>query len=190
MRCKVGGVGVHDTASTTTPRPPQGTTATPALLQLPTTLLASDSSGMCRKWSSRCLILAISYTCFMLSVPAGDTLGRPVSPEPVSMPAAVLIRCMVGGDLVTKVKVRSGWIVMRTGVGVPATRLAVRAASGAGESQLEESGRGGEGEATLTVEILDKVDALDTPRTECRTDRRSRRRLARRDHEAERPGKK
>lgn len=34
---------------------------------------------------------------------------------------------MVGGVLVTKVKVRSGWIVIVTGVGVPGVRPAVRA---------------------------------------------------------------
>lgn len=51
----------------------------------------------------------------------------PAVPEPVSNPAAWRMSQAVGGDLVTKVKVRSGWMVMVTGVGVPGLRWAVRA---------------------------------------------------------------
>lgn len=105
----------------------QGTTATPADLHWPTTLLAIASSETCFKWSSRCLILAISYTCLTLSVPAGATFGRPASPDADSIPAACLTSHMVGGDFVTNVKVRSGWIVIVTGVGVPGVSEAVRA---------------------------------------------------------------
>lgn len=98
---------------------PYGTTATPALLQLPTTLLATASNSKCLKCSSWCLTLAISYTCFMLSVPAGVAPSLPASPEPSSMPAALRMSHEVGGVLVVKVNVRSGWMVMKTGVGVP-----------------------------------------------------------------------
>ena len=105
-----------------------GTTVTPMLLQLPMTLRATLSSELVPfKWSSVALSLAISYTCLTLSEPALTPAG-PAAPAPVSIPAACLIRYDVGGVLVTQVNVRSGWIVMMTGVGVPGRRCAVRAA--------------------------------------------------------------
>lgn len=105
-----------------------GTTATPMLLQLPITLIATLSNDtVFLRCSSVALSLAISYTCLTLSVPAIAPPGFPASPDPVVIPAACLMRYAVGGVFVIKVKVRSGWIVMRTGVGVPGVRWAVRA---------------------------------------------------------------
>lgn len=74
-----------------------------------------------------------------------------------------------------KVKERSAWMVMLTGVGVPGTRLAVRAAS---ECRARQPGFGlRQPRARRTVKVLDKVDRLDTARTECGTNWRRSSRL-------------
>ena len=45
---------------------------------------------------------------------------------PFSIPTAFLRKYVVGGVLVMNVKVRSGWTVMRVGVGTPGSKCAVR----------------------------------------------------------------
>ena len=62
--------------------------------------------------------------CFRLTVPTTSCPGLPV---PFSIPAAFFKKYEVGGVLVMNVNVRSGWTVMRVGVGVPGSICAVRA---------------------------------------------------------------
>lgn len=104
--------------------PAHGTTCTPKLLALPTTILAMDSRGRCFICSSVDLILAISYTCLRLIVPV---MSCPGLPDPFSMPAALFRKYDAGGVLVMKVKERSGCTVMRVGVGTPCSMWAVLA---------------------------------------------------------------
>lgn len=111
-------------AYNTFPGPDYGTTCTPKLLALPTIIRAMDSSGRCFICSSVDLIFAISYTCLRLIVPVVSWPGRPV---PFSIPAAFLTKYEAGGVFVMNVKVRSGWTVMRVGVGVPGSTCAVLA---------------------------------------------------------------
>ena len=70
------------------------------------------------------LIFAISYTCLRLKVATTSCPGFPV---PFSIPAAFLRKYEVGGVFVMKVNVRSGWMVIRVGMGTPGSMCAVRA---------------------------------------------------------------
>ena len=101
-----------------------GTTCTPKLLALPTIILAIDSSGNIFMCSSVDLIFAISYTCLREIVPVISWPGRPV---PFSMPAAFFRKYEAGGVFVIKVKVRSGWTVIRVGTGTPGSMCIVLA---------------------------------------------------------------
>lgn len=101
-----------------------GITCTPKLLALPTSILAMDSNGKVFIWSSVAFIFAISYRCLRLIVPVTSCPGFPV---PFSIPAACLMKYEAGGVFVTKVKVRSGWTVMRVGMGTPDSMCAVLA---------------------------------------------------------------
>src|SRR5512140_920012 len=59
------------------------------------------------------LCSAISRTCFLVILPTLVLFG---SPEPLSIFAAFLIRIDAGGVFVMKVKLRSEYAVMRTGM--------------------------------------------------------------------------
>jgi hypothetical protein len=85
---------------------------------------AIASSLRCFRCSSVALIFAISYTCLRLIVPTVSWPGRPV---PFSMLAAFFRRYETVGVLVTKVKVRSGCMVINVGIGIPGDMWAVRA---------------------------------------------------------------
>ena len=87
-------------------------------------VLAIASSRRCFRCSSVALIFAISYTCLRLTAPTVSWPGRPV---PFSMLAAFFRKYETVGVLVTKVKVRSGWMVIIVGIGVPGEMWAVRA---------------------------------------------------------------
>lgn len=85
----------------------------------------------------------------------------------------------VGGDFVTKVKVRSGWMVMNTGVGVPGAMCDVRAVVRK-NSQCRESDEDALCSSKLdsrcralrrTIELLAKVHRFDSTRTKRRPDR-------------------
>ena len=101
-----------------------GTTCIPKLLALPTIILAIDSSGIIFICSSVDLIFAISYTCLREIVPVISWPGRP---DPFSMPAAFFKKYEAGGVFVIKVKVRSGWTVIRVGTGTPGSMCIVLA---------------------------------------------------------------
>jgi hypothetical protein len=127
----------------------QGTTTTPILPACATTLLATPSKLSPPSLSSPCLILAISNTCFKLTVPTTpnpplpavncppDALPTPANPAlelgPATLPAprnlfflgstpaALRSKDAVGGVRSSKVKLRSGRTVPRAGMGVPGT---------------------------------------------------------------------
>jgi hypothetical protein len=101
-----------------------GTTCTPRVRAEAMMVLAIASSRRCFRCSSVALIFAISYTCLRLTVPTVSWPGRPV---PFSMPAADLRKYETVGVFVTKVKDRSGWMVIRVGIGTPGEMWAVRA---------------------------------------------------------------
>jgi hypothetical protein len=119
---------------------------TPRLPAWPTTLLAMPSKLNPLNRVSECLIFAISYTCFKLTVPtvpltAFPTVGLLVLVLPFcpswlfigpgtlpaprilflvgSTPAALSNSVAVGGVRREKWKDRSGRTVMRAGIGVP-----------------------------------------------------------------------
>lgn len=71
-------------------------TFTPMLLAVPTIVLQTDSSGT--SFMSCCFTLAISYTCLAEIVAADWWPGRWL---PLSMPAACLMKYVVGGVFVT-----------------------------------------------------------------------------------------
>ena len=123
-----------------------GTTMTPKLPACATTLLHSPSRLKPLSLISLCLILAISYTCFKLTVPtcpipelpaiAVVGLALPCAPSllffgPGTLPAprtlfffiptqaAAKRREAVGGVRSSNVKERSGRTVTRAGIGVP-----------------------------------------------------------------------
>jgi len=87
-------------------------------------VLAIASSRRCLRCSSVALIFAISYTCLRLTVP---TVSWPGLPVPFSIPAAFLRKYDTAGVFVTKVKDRSGWMVITVGIGIPGEMCAVRA---------------------------------------------------------------
>jgi hypothetical protein len=101
-----------------------GTTCTPSVRAEPMMVLAIASSRRCLRCSSAALIFAISYTCLRLTVPIVSWPGRPV---PFSMPAAFFRKYDTVGVFVTKVKDRSGWMVITVGIGTPGEIWAVRA---------------------------------------------------------------
>lgn len=68
--------------------------------------------------SSVALIFAISYRCLRVTVPEISCPGRPA---PFSIAAAFLRKYVTGGVFVTKVNERSGWTVIRVGIGTPAS---------------------------------------------------------------------
>jgi hypothetical protein len=119
---------------------------TPKLAACPTTLLAMPSRLKPLSLVSECLILAISYTCFRLTVPTVPLVALPTVgvfalvlpfwpswlfsgpgtlPAPRILffvgrtPAALRRRVAVGGVRREKWKERSGRTVMRAGTGVP-----------------------------------------------------------------------
>jgi hypothetical protein len=124
-------------------------TTTPILPACATTLLATPSRLKPPNLSSLCLILAISKTCFKLTVPTTPNpplpavncppdafpipaapaleFGPATLPAPRSLfflgstPAALRSREEVGGVRREKVKLRSGRTVTRAGMGVPGT---------------------------------------------------------------------
>lgn len=125
-----------------------GTTITPKLPACATTLLHNPSRLKPLSLISLCLILAISYTCFKLTVPTCPTpelpavvvvgFALPCAPSllffgPGTLPAprtlfffiptlaAAKRREAVGGVRSSNVKERSGRTVMRAGIGVPGT---------------------------------------------------------------------
>jgi hypothetical protein len=108
------------------PRTPQthGTTRTPSVRADPMMVLAIASSPRCLRCSSVALIFAISYTCLRLTVP---TVSWPGLPVPFSMHAAFFRKYDTVGVFVTKVKDRSGWMVIMVGIGTPGETWAVRA---------------------------------------------------------------
>jgi hypothetical protein len=128
------------------PSSPHGTITTPMLPAWPTTLRAMPSKVNPLSLVSECLILAISYTCFKLTVPTVPFVALPTVgllvlvlpfcpswlfigpgtfPAPrillfVGMTPAALSRSVaVGGVRSEKWKERSGRTVMRAGIGVP-----------------------------------------------------------------------
>src|SRR5205807_9363219 len=88
------------------------------LRAVPFTLLIADSIEAAFRSGIFCL--AISATCFSVTFPTLSLLG---APEPLAMPAARFSRIDAGGVLVMKVKERSVYTVMTTGIISPAISL-------------------------------------------------------------------
>src|ERR1700677_963087 len=85
---------------------------------VPLVLFSADSTETVFKSGIFCL--AISSTCFSVTVPTLSLLGVP---EPLARFAAFFSSTAAGGVLVTNVKVRSTYTVMTTGMIKPAISL-------------------------------------------------------------------
>ncbi len=131
----------------------QATTLIPILAACPATLLQRPSRERPLSLSSVCLIFAISYMCFRLISPTFETMLLPGASRTCAFPAAPSLRLFgpgtlpaprtlffvfgtpaaakrsvaVGGVRRSKVKLRSGRTMMRVGMGVPTSYMAVRA---------------------------------------------------------------
>src|SRR5207244_11429351 len=92
------------------------------LRAVPITVRIADSRLVVLRSTS--LILAISSTCFLVTLP---TLLRFGSAEPLAMLAARLSRTEAGGVFKVKVKERSVYTVTGTGKIIPSGPLAVLA---------------------------------------------------------------
>src|SRR5215468_4314495 len=103
------------------PRSPQSTTSSPMDRAVPAT--ERHAASMLVVLRSGSLSSAISRTCFIETLPTLFLLG---SPEPFSILAAFLSRIEAGGVLVMKVKLRSAYAVISTGM-IRSPSLAVRA---------------------------------------------------------------
>ena len=93
----------------------QSTTVTPIDRQVPATWLSAASRVAA--FRSGIFFSAISRTWARVMVPTLVLLG---TPEPLSMPMAYMLSMGVGGVLVMKVKERSAYTVMTTGILKPA----------------------------------------------------------------------
>lgn len=102
----------------------QATTPTPQLLAVATTLLHNPSSPTPFNLSSVCLIRAISKTCFKLTSPTTSPFPGVIPPRIFPLrsftPAACRSKYDVVGVRRAKWKLRSGRMVIRVGIGVPA----------------------------------------------------------------------
>lgn len=102
----------------------QATTPTPQLLAVATTLLHKPSSPTPFNLSSVCLIRAISKTCFKLTSPTTSPFPGVIPPRIFPLrsftPAACRSKYDVVGVRRAKWKLRSGRMVIRVGIGVPA----------------------------------------------------------------------
>src|SRR3981081_3805757 len=89
-------------------------TSTPMLRALPAMVRTAASRSAAVR--SGCFILAISSSCWREILPTLAVLGVPL---PFSIPSALRISTAAGGVFITKVKLRSEYTVMTTGIGQP-----------------------------------------------------------------------
>src|SRR5262245_12889755 len=90
----------------------------PMLRAVPFTLLMAASNDAAFKSGIFCL--AISATCFSVTLPTLSLFG---APDPLAIPAARFNRTEAGGVLVVKVRERSLYTVLTTGMINPAISL-------------------------------------------------------------------
>ena len=106
----VEGLGFTQHATSTTATSLPGTSS-PIDRAVPSTVLTAASSDAA--FRSGILVLAISSTCFFVTLPTLVLFG---TPEPFGIPAALSSRMAAGGVLVMNVNVRSEKTVMTTGM--------------------------------------------------------------------------
>src|SRR6202050_1566740 len=95
-------------------------TSIPMERAVPFTLLTAASTEAAFRSGIFCL--AISSTCFSVTLPTLSLLGVP---EPLATPAARFSRIAAGGVLVMKLKVRSLYTLTTTGIIRPSSSLAL-----------------------------------------------------------------
>ena len=152
----------------------QATTCIPIERQVPTTPRVSSLRETCARWSSCCLSLAISYAALRCIWPATPP-GLPVSPDPFSRPAACFTSHAVGGDLTVNVKLRS--LLSHTHTGPPCQHTRSEATGRRQDVPCDgDIDRRRDPRVQVpraVIELLDKVDRLDSSRCQCWSDRRS-----------------